>query len=212
MPRRLPPLDADFSRQILKSLSLVIRIERQFLTQNNSLEKLQISDVELIYELAYLRVFTAWEVFLERVFLRMMCGYHHSDGIDSLRAAHTYERNIDSAQLALLSGRDYLLWHNVDFVIKRAKEKFVNSRYEIILASSHSRISYFATIRHRIAHDQPDSARKFDIASMSMAGKRYRASRPGRFLRDKKTISDLPTRWLEEICSELESLAAQICK
>src|SRR5712672_2619521 len=41
-------------------------------------QPLDLNKLELLYELAYLRFFIQWEVFLEQSFLRYLCGYSSS--------------------------------------------------------------------------------------------------------------------------------------
>ncbi|MBY5592056.1 hypothetical protein HFO49_32310 [Rhizobium leguminosarum] len=179
--------------------------------QDGTSQRLRVGDIELAYELAFLRVFMAWEVLLEGAFLRFMCGFMHSNGQEPLAAGKAYQPTISDAETYLLNGRQYLLWHNPTHVINRAGGFFSNSRFELILASAQHRVEHFATVRHRIAHSQKDAAAKFDTVSMLLAGKRYMGSRPGRFLRDWQVGINPPQRWFASICLELESLSHQIC-
>lgn len=212
MPRQLPKLDRNLSLQIANSIALVTRIEvAMAAAAANNAHRLRIADIELAYELAYLRVFMEWEILLEGSLLRLMCGFAHSQGQEPLIQGAAYRAKIADAEAALLGNKQYLLWHNPTHVMNRAGGVFQNSRYEQIIASAQQRLNHFAAVRHRIAHSQKDAAMKFDAASMSLAGKRYAASRPGRFLRDWHPNSNPPTRWLSVVCTELESLARQIC-
>lgn len=212
MPRRLPSLDQHLSSQIVSSLALVTRLEIAAIrTPNRAPDRIRISDLELAYELAFLRVFMEWEILLEQSLLRLMCGFRHSGGQEPLALGQNYCLRLIDAEANLLGNKPYLLWHNPDLAINRASRIFNNSRYENIIASAQQRLKHFAAIRHRIAHSQKDAAQKFDTASMNIAGRRYAASRPGRFLRDWQVGSTPPTRWLASICLELESLAKQIC-
>lgn len=212
MPRRLPRLDQKLTAQIATSNALVTRVEMAMVSAAaNSPSRLRLTDLELTYELAFLRVFMEWEILLEESLLRLMCGFAHSNGQEPLVQAGSYRTKIADAEAALLGSRQYMLWHNPSHVITRAAGVFTNSRYEQIIASSQARLTHFSAIRHRIAHAQKDAAQKFDTASMSIAGRRYPASRPGRFLRDWQPASNPPTRWINVVCTELESLAVQIC-
>jgi hypothetical protein len=213
MPRRLPRLDHQLTAQIGASLSLVSRLEANMASVDRaSPSRIRLNDMELAYELAYLRVFMEWEVLLEGAFHRFMCGYAHSNGQEPLTAGNSYCIKISDAETILLHGRQYLLWHNADHVIIRAARIFNNSRYEQVLASAQQRLIHFAAIRHRIAHAQQDAANKFDLASMNIAGRRYAGARPGRLLRDWKAGANPPSRWLAEIFGEIERLAQQICQ
>lgn len=82
--------------------------------------------------------------------------------------------------------------------------------HENVLKSDFARLQWFSFIRHRVAHDNLDARHKFDLASMSLLGRRYRGSRPGAMLRDWTTLGGLPARWLRAVTEELCRLATQI--
>lgn len=192
MPRALPPLADELARQILQAEDFVSRLENA----ENRLKRLEptgpvitLTALELAYELAYLRVFIAWEAFLEQTFIRLLCGYTHSRGQEPLAANITYAKTIEDATKLVLNGRDYILWHDPNKVLRRAQNFFVNGRFEITLASSSTRIGWYSAIRHRIAHSQDHAKFQFDAATMRLSARRYRGGRPGRFLRDWSTGS-----------------------
>lgn len=212
MPRKLPRLDVTLGKQVTAALSLVSRLEVARISSNrDETNKISLMDVEFAYEIAYLRVFLAWEVFLEEALLRFMCGYKYANGQEPLRHGVNYFRRIADAEAYIRGSNRYVLWHNPDTVINRASEFFNNSNYEQVIASDQQRLKHLANIRHRIAHAQKDAAYKFNITTMAISGKRYRASRPGRFLRDWQYGSNPPRRWIGAIFRDLEALAQQIC-
>ncbi|SMD20277.1 hypothetical protein SAMN05880593_1524 [Rhizobium sp. RU36D] len=212
MPRSLPRLDLKFGEDIRAAQSLVARVEVAMTSARlRDPHRIRLSEVELAYELSYLRVFTAWEVLLEEILLRKMCGYATAVGQEPLQPGRRYYASISAAETELYNGRSYLLWHDPVKVIDRANRYFLNSHYMQVIASLQARLTWYGAIRHRIAHAQTDAARKFDQVTMSMAGRRYRASRPGRFFRDIRPASNPPERWLNIVCDELESLAVQLC-
>jgi len=79
-----------------------------------------------------------------------------------------------------------------------------------VIASNLTRLVHLAATRHRIVHDQNDAKKKFDAATLLIAGRTHRASRPGKFLRDHDTTKVPPQRWLEVAMTELSSLMAQM--
>ncbi len=211
MPRSLPRFDLLFRTELLSALALVNRLEVAMAgADRRNPNRIRLQDVELAYELAFVRIFTKWEVVLEQIFLRLMCGFSSNTGQVNLHNGKAYSSTIGRAESDLLNGRSYLLWHNPEHVINRASNTFINSNYEKVLASAENRLKHFAAIRHRVAHAQRDAAAKFDAATMTLSGKRYRASRPGRFLRDWSINANPPERWLPLIASELDSLVAQL--
>ena len=213
MPRRIPYLHLNLARKMESSVGLIRRIEVARAKANHlDPDRIRLHDVELAYELAYLRIFVEWEVFLEEALSRFMCGFQHSGGMEPLKAGFGYAKRIGDAKNILLNNKDYILWHNPDRVIQHAKRILDGSRFELIVASAKVSLENFAAIRHRVAHSQEDAAMKFDRATMVIAGRRYIASRPGRFLRDWNPSTAHPQRWLSTIKDDLLSLATQICQ
>jgi hypothetical protein len=212
MPRRLPRLDGEFTRQVLTAQAYIIHIEQsraQIIGARTS--TITITDLEFSYELVFLRIFLGWEIFLEGALLRLMCGYVHSGGQEPLASGMRYCARIDDAETAILRGLNYRLWHNPAHVISYARRILNGSRYEFVIASAFARLEHFAAIRHRIAHSQKHAQRQFDMATMALAGRRYPASRPGRFLRDWVPSTIPPRRWIFAVSQELSGLALQIC-
>jgi hypothetical protein len=213
MPRRLPQYDREFVRRVGFALSCIDHIEQaRLLGLQSGANLITLADLEYTYELAFLRIFLAWETLLEEALIRLICGYSRPSGQEPLIPGTTYHRTIADAEAAILGRRNYELWHSPAQVIQHARQFLSSSRYELVIASASSRIAHMAGIRHRIAHSQSHAERQFDVATMSLAGKRYRASRPGRFLRDWVSGVSPPSRWISALARELGNLAAQICR
>jgi len=172
--------------------------------------EMTVSRLEYLYEIAFLRMFLAWETFLEESFVRYMCGCCGLVGQPQTAVSGAYSPSISHARAVLHGNQHYLLWHSPAKVAARSKMTFVNGLHEVVLASNQSRIDCFASVRHRIAHAQLDARNKFDSATMNLAGRRYPASRVGRFLRDSDPSQPLPTRWIDAIANELVALAQQV--
>jgi hypothetical protein len=166
--------------------------------------------IELLYEFSFLRIFLAWEAFLEQVFFRYLCGYASIHGTAVLQQGASFAPTLAHAESAVLSGKDYQLWHDAATVVARSERFFTECPLERVLRSNVARLRAFAAIRHRIAHGQADARKKFDAATMVMAGRRYSGSRPGAFLRDRDVTVAPPLRWLEVLGRELQGLAIQI--
>jgi hypothetical protein len=172
---------------------------------------LHFSKLSYLYEMAFLRIFITWEMFLENAFVRYLCGFQSSTGrVVITAAAGGYSRTIREATLKLLAGQDYVLWYNPQKVIQRSQRFFNGGPHEIVIASAISTLTHMANIRHRIAHSQEDARTKFDQATLHFNGQRYRGSRPGYFLRDWDSSRIPPCRWLESLSEQLVSLAAQV--
>jgi hypothetical protein len=171
--------------------------------------------LEALYELAYLRIFAAWEMCLEAVFYRALCGYSSAAGQEALVGGVPYYRNLAAAEIAAAGGKSYLLWHNPQIVIDRCKKFFQpgpghQCAQEIMLTSNFSQIAALASIRHRIVHDQRDAKQKFDKVTLALAARTYQGSRPGKFLRDWDKSGPPARRWLEVTSQELIGMIGQI--
>lgn len=172
--------------------------------------------LEALYELAYLRVFSAWEMCLEAIFHRTLCGYASAAGQETLLTGPYYP-TIAAAEAAVLTitGKTFLLWHNPQTIVSRCRG-FISSSggcpavMENTINSNLVRLGQFSQTRHRIVHDQKDAKRKFDLAAVGLVGRTYPGSRPGKFLRDWDTSGPTRQRWLDTIASELAGLAGQM--
>lgn len=212
MPRTLPPLAAEFRQKALAAVS-VARAGDLAATapSGTSIRRAwHVSRVELLYELAFLRTFIEWEIFLERTFLRYLCGYRSKAGIAFAPVSGRYCASISSAQALVLGTRPYVLWHNPTSVAARARKYLGLSPHETVITSSSSRLEHMAAVRHRIAHGQDDAKAKFNAATMALGGRRYAGARAGRFLRDWDRSVSPNVRWLETLGNELANLATQI--
>lgn len=212
MPRALPRYDIEFARSVAFALGYTVRVEQARLGGALAgANRVTLADVEYSYELGFLRIFLSWEELLERTLLRLLCGYRRATGPEPLIAGASYFPNLTAATAAILDGQRYKLWHDPGQVIGRAQRFLDNSSYEAVLDSARGRIELFAMIRHRIVHSQIDAQQRFDGAAMALAARRYRGSRPGRFLRDWTVLAGQQTRWINVAAGELEGLATQLC-
>jgi hypothetical protein len=198
-----------FERRMADAVDLALAGEkaRVHLPPKSGGSGFRVSRLEFLHELAYLRMFVAWESFLEQTFYRYMCGSVSVRFGQQTMVGGKYFRSTAAAETAVLGGQPYRLWHNPSQVENRVRLFVVGGRHELIVTSAATMIGHMAALRHRIAHDQKDGAGKCDAATMFFAGRRYRGARPGRFLRDW----DIPNRrWLERIRDDLLNLSRQI--
>lgn len=212
----MPRFDLTLSGQTQAALAIAKAGElARFYGTTRVRKEWRMGRLEALYELAYLRAFAAWEICLEAVFYRSLCGYASSAGQETLVSGNYYP-NLATAEAAVLGKNSYYLWHNPQRVIKRCKGYIKSgipgcpALQETILASNLSNLADFSFIRHRIVHDQSDGKQKFDGATLRLAGRTYPASRPGRFLRDWSSPASRQMRWLEAIVSELVALTKQL--
>lgn len=214
MPRPLPRLADDFERELNQATGLTTQIETArvvLLGFRDARAEISLTAIELTYELAYLRTFMAWEYFLEGTFYRLLCGYTRLGSQERPKGGAAFSPTIAAAAATVMAGRDYVLWHDVAKVIRRADTHLDPGNFRLVLASASGRLNHFAAVRHRIAHIQEHGQREFDKTTTALTGRRYRASRPGRFLRDWVPAAVPPKRWLHAISEELLGLAHQLC-
>lgn len=209
----MPPLAAQLQDSVNEALRLsdIIEVAKvEAVSSSQTRRDLTALRVYSVYELSYVKLFYLWEDFLESVFLRYMCGYVSLSYTPVLMPGHTFSGSLAAAEATLLAGSRYLLWHNCERVIQRSQRCFVGCPIEAVLLSNQSRLDHLASIRHRIVHAQSDAKTKFNQATMSLSGKRYRGSRVGLFLRDYVPGGSPPTRWLTQLAQEITGMANQI--
>lgn len=212
MPRKMPPLAAQFRQSVSEALALARAGDLAAAAPvGGSLRgEWHVARVELLYELAYLRIFVEWELFLEQTFLRYLCGYVSVGGHIYPPAVGSFYATLQAAETAILAGRPFALWHDPIRVIGRARQLLTRCPHESVIASHTARLVDLAAVRHRIVHGQKDAKQKFDTATINLAGRRYRGARPGRFLRDWDHSGTLARRWLSALGLELGNLAQQM--
>lgn len=208
MPRPMADLTAVLDRRMADAVDLVMAGERARMhAPTSSSSGFRISRLEFLYELAYLRMFVAWESFLEQALYRYMCGCASMRFGQQTLVRGMFFPSVVDAEAAVLGTRTYRLWHNPDEVERIVRIHVVSGRHEQIMVSAATTIRHMAALRHRIAHDQKDGAGKCDAATMFFVGRRYPGARPGRFLR----AWDAPNRrWLERLRGDLLNLSRQI--
>lgn len=209
----MPGLEAEFRARVSQAIKLaqigeIARAEARAGSQTRA--GLHPTRLEYLYEMAYLRIFVSWESFLEQAFLRYLCGYTSRVGVAAPVPGQAFQSTLANAERAVLGGQQYVLWHNPARVIQRARQFFGSSPIETVVLSNSTRLEHLAAVRHRITHAQQDARSKFDTATMTIAGRRYRGGRPGAFLRDEDASATPAPRWLEQLGREFQGLAAQI--
>ena len=211
MPRRMPQLGSRFAREVDDALSIAQAGERiRYGSAPGSPGRTELTPYRLnaIYEMAYLRIFIAWEAFLEDSFLRYLCGYNTPHGRPHLIRGPF--RNLGAGQIAWLGSERFVSWVAIDRVLRRCRRFVARGLHEQVLDSNRTRLECFAAIRHRIAHKSHYSVRQFDAATTQLAGRRYPGSSAGHFLRDWTPMLQPGQRWIQTMSTELKNLSTQI--
>jgi hypothetical protein len=217
MPRPMPRFDQVLLAQVNAALGIVAAGESlRVATDSHIRAAWHLHRIETLYEIAYLRIFAAWEACLESIFVRSLCGFASTAGRETL-VSGSYHSSLQAAELAMLGGRNYLLWSNPSDVVGRCRRFFSacpttgrTPLQEMVIGAYRPSLEEWATVRHRIAHDQSDGKRKFDATTRRVASRVYRGARPGRFLRDWDSTSPARQRWISTIANELVVLSGQM--
>ena len=209
----MPPLTAEFRQHVADAIGLVHAAElarSQARHRSVTWRALHFTRLQILYEIAFLRIFVAWESFLEATFHRYLCGYVSHVGQAQLLPTQVYSPTIGAAEQRVLGNQQYVLWHNPNKVIARSGLYFVGAPHQVVIGSNLARLEAMANVRHRVAHAHKDARAKFDGATTLFVGRRYPGSRPGAFLRDEDNTQTPPTRWLEILGTELSAIAVQV--
>jgi hypothetical protein len=173
--------------------------------------KLKVPQLEALYESAFLRIFTFWEVFLEDSTVRLMARSSTISYAPAAAAGKKLYRSLSDSRTALYGGRDYLLWHDPIRSADRVAHYLVSSPVELELRSRQYWLMSLAQVRHRIAHASADADNKFRAAALDLTGATFR-SRPGRLLRGSRPANALnPKKWILVFCDELQDSVDRIC-
>jgi|LSQX01.2.fsa_nt_gb hypothetical protein len=215
MPRLMRAVDIEFGQEVRSALALcdAIEIVRATAGRHSQVRRqLQLSRVEMVYELAYLRIFVAWEMFLQDSFCRYMCGLASPRWGQATTMNRPFFATLADAEVALRArpSHRFVLWHDAATVVQRCNAWIPRGTHDIVLGSAVAFLDRAARIRHRIVHGHDDARTRFAQTTMDLAHRRYPGARPGRFLRDWVPNTTPPARWLHRLGDDLASLAQQI--
>jgi hypothetical protein len=138
--------------------------------------------VEIITELAFLRIFIAWENFLEESFIRYLVGAKSPSGYSPKRFVNT--PNMEIAKKIILGERsEYIRWNSSGKVIARSETYFKGGEpYGNVLRGAATDLNDMNVIRNRITHMSTISKAKFINFVRRRFGHGKRGMTPGRLL------------------------------
>ena len=172
MPPNLSHVLVNFQNGINSSTNLVSRI------QNLGIPRIQL---EIIVEMAFLRIFVAWESFLEESFIRYAVGAASPSGYAPNALIHP--QNIGHALELVLSRRDYVTWNSASEVTGRSALYFEGGEpYRSALEPASIELDEMNTIRNRITHKSMHSKSQFNAFVRRKFGHGVRGMTPGRYL------------------------------
>lgn len=174
-------------------------------------KQLKVRQLEALYEATFLRVFAAFESFLEDSLAHYMSGYGTASYTPVAAAGKAIHPTVSGALQTLYGNRSYLLWHDMARDISRSRANLVSCPVETALAAKQQRLEDYAAIRHHIAHNSKDSRAKFEAAASRLTGSQH-GGRPGRMLRSEDISDPLNTpKWIRKIVDDMAKTALQIC-
>ncbi len=161
-----------------------------------------------ITELAFFRVFSGWEAFLEETFILYLLGQQAPRGRKTQR--YGFPPGERAAYEWVAEGRDYAKWTATE-VRKRAERLFRDGKpFSPVISSHHNLLFQVKTIRNAIAHDSLDARQKFE----ELVRNELQALPPnttiGSFLLKIKPRSNPPVSFLEFYLDKIEIAARKI--
>jgi hypothetical protein len=209
VPRRLTTVISDFSNCIRDSRVLATDAYSWSLVVPPAIAPLiKPHRRDSITELAFFKVFSAWEAFLEEVFILYMLGQQAPKGRKIVR--YGFPPNEDAAYEWVADGRDYAKW-TPEHVKPRAKRLFRGGRpFDGALTSHHNLLFQLKTVRNAIAHDSASARQKFEDLVRNELGTLPPNTSPGGFLLMVKPRSTPPVTFLEFYFDEIKKVADKI--
>jgi hypothetical protein len=196
----LQPVLSEFKAQVSNATKLLTTIE-------SSPGVLHQPQVDLIFELAFLKIFIAWEQFLENTFIRYMCSASSLSGKRPTRIVSV--RHLDDALRVICGERPYADWTSVEVVVDRANRFFDSGEpYATPLQSAAVELTNMRRIRNHIVHHSNKSRDDFNRLLVNVYGFRPQGMTAGRFLRQRLSVQG--QQRIQEYAKTLESLAKMI--
>jgi hypothetical protein len=172
MPLKISHVLVDFQKGTDSSTNLVSRVRDVGIPR---------TQLEIVAEMAFLRIFVAWESFLEESFIRYAAGAASPSGYTPI--VLTRAQNLGHALELVSSGRDYAHWNSASEVIRRAALYFQDGEpYRSALEPASIELDEMNTIRNRITHKSVHSKHHFNAFVRRKFGYGIRGMTPGRYL------------------------------
>ncbi|GEB16858.1 hypothetical protein GUY44_19965 [Pimelobacter simplex] len=207
----LLPLAA-FQRSVDESIRIISATESLWLASAPTSQlrrQLTVAQLEALYEAAFLRIFAAWEEYLEASCVRLMAGKGTPTYTPLAAPGVTTFRTQQIARAVLFNSRTYLLWHNPRTVINRVSGWLDSCPIETVVTANQPEIENIAAVRHAIAHGSQDARAKLGVATAALSGVLHTS--PGHFLRSADNSDPLnPRKWVRVLTTRLEDFAHQI--
>ena len=163
---------------------------------------------DTLTEMAFLRAFTSWEIFLEETFVLYLLGHRPPKGAPPRR--YGFPPTQDAAMEWCTEGRPYAKWNASD-VTRRANRWFKDGKpYTPVLQGYQARLDQLVTIRNAIAHESSSAKAKFETLVRTELGALPTGVTVGSFLIMTKPASTPPVSFMEYYLAQIEGVALNI--
>jgi hypothetical protein len=163
---------------------------------------------DTLTEMAFLRAFTSWEVFLEQAFVLYLLGHRPPKGAPPRR--YGFPPTPAAAAEWCLEGRNYAKWNAAD-VQRKANQWFKDGKpFTPILQARQSHLKQLVTIRNAIAHESSEAKAKFEALVRDELGALPPGTSVGNFLMTTKPTSTPPISFMEFYLTQIEGVAMTI--
>lgn len=163
---------------------------------------------DTLTEVAFLRAFTGWEIFLEETFLLYLLGHQPPKGRPPRR--YGFPPNKEAASEWCTEGREYAKW-SVGDVRKRADRWFRHGKpFTPALQGQQVRLEQLITIRNAIAHRSSAARGKFETLVRNELQALPPDTTVGSFLTTTRPNSNPPISFMEFYLSEVKRVAENI--
>jgi hypothetical protein len=165
---------------------------------------------DYITEIAFLRAFLAWEVFVEESFILYLIGQKPPRG----RAPHRYAfppNQRTAMEWLVPEGRQYAQWIDPGLVSARAERFFLSGRpFAPVLRNNLSVLGEARTIRNAIAHKSTAAREKFETLVRTKLTTLPPSLTVGGFLGKTIPGSTPPVSFMESYLARIDFAARQI--
>lgn len=167
---------------------------------------------ESMVELAFLRAFLGWEMFLEESFILYLSGQKPPRG--RLPYRYTHPPNYAMAvEWVVPEGRTYAKWNESRFVIQRAERHFRNGEpFASPLRRNSNALEEARHIRNAVAHESAKAQSQFEQVVRTNLGTLPHNLTVGGFLGTLAPKTAPPITFLELYVSKIEAVAQQIVR
>lgn len=209
MARRLATVIAEFSETVRESKMLAIDARSWSVPiPPATTPMLKAKRRDALTELAFFRVFGAWEAFLEEAFILYLRGQQAPRGRPIQR--YGFPPSEDAAYEWVAEGHGYASWAS-EKVKVRAKRLFKSGRpFEPAFTSHHNLLYQLVTVRNAIAHNSVHARNRFEVLVRNELGTLPLHTTPGSFLLTVKPRSSPPVSFMDFYLEEIQKVADQI--